>query len=102
MPFPAGRWAFDQRGDGRGVRVSAHIEGGFLVLSTWKSDQCVATVRLLPDEAAQLTANLAEELAQLIPAPLAAADDLDRRVTRLESRVDALDHPGSATGSPSR
>lgn len=60
-----GRWIPDQRGDGRGVRVSAHAEAGFLVVSTWKADTCVATVRLTPDEAAHLVAGLAEGLAQL-------------------------------------
>jgi hypothetical protein len=67
--FPGG-WVFDQRGEGRAVRVSAHTDDGFLVLSTWKSDACVATVRLLPDEAAQLVATIAEALARLAaPAP---------------------------------
>jgi hypothetical protein len=43
--FPTG-WVFDQRGDGRGAHVSAHVDAGFLVLSTWKSDVCVATVQV--------------------------------------------------------
>jgi hypothetical protein len=49
-----------QRGGGRGLRVSSHVEGGYLVLSTWKDNVCVSTVRLLPDEAAELVAGLAE------------------------------------------
>lgn len=60
-----GAWVFDLRGHSRAVRVSAHVDAGFLVLSTWKSDECVGTVRLLPDEAAQLVANVADALAQL-------------------------------------
>ena len=69
----SGAWVFDLRGQSRAVRVSAHVDAGFLVLSTWKSDECVATVRLLPDEAAQLVANVADALAQLAaPAPDAA------------------------------
>lgn len=60
-----GRWIADRRGEGRGVRVSAHTEAGFLVLSTWKSDVCVGTVRLLPDEAADLIAGISEGLARL-------------------------------------
>jgi hypothetical protein len=67
-----GRWVADPRGDGRGVRVSAHAEAGFLVLSTWKSGVCVGTVRLLPDEAADLVGGVAEGLARLaapVPAP---------------------------------
>jgi hypothetical protein len=61
----SGRWIADRRGEGRGVRVSAHAEGGFLVVSTWRADVCVATVRLLPDEAAELVAGLADALACL-------------------------------------
>ena len=68
-PFAApGRWIADPRGGGRGVRVSSHVEGGFLVLSTWREDACVATVRLLPDEAASLVAGLAEGLGRLADA----------------------------------
>ena len=63
--FAPGRWIPDQRGGGRGVRVSSHVEAGFLVLSTWKEDAVVSTVRLLPDEAASLVAGLAEGLSRL-------------------------------------
>ena len=72
-----GRWCADQRGEGRGVRVSAHEEGGFLVLSTWREDVCVSTVRLLPDEAAGLVAGIAESLARLA-APLPGHAERDR------------------------
>jgi hypothetical protein len=64
MP-PHSRWVPDPRGGGRGARISTHPEAGVLVLSVWKADVCVATVRLLPDEAATLTAGLAEGLAEL-------------------------------------
>lgn len=89
--FPVG-WVFDQRGGGRGVRVSAHVDTGFLVLSTWKSDVCVATVRLLPDESARLVSNIADALARLAaPAGVDDDDDLRQRVARLEARLAALD-----------
>lgn len=64
MTAPA-RWITDPRGQGRGVRVSTHVDGGFLVLSTWRAGVCVGTVRLLPDEAADLLAGIAEGLAGL-------------------------------------
>lgn len=64
-----GVWVADQRGDGRGARVSSHVEGGFLVLSTWKAGTCVATVRLLPDEAAELVAGIAAALSGLATSP---------------------------------
>lgn len=62
-------WVNDLRGQGRAVRISAHTDAGFLVVSTWKSDECVGTVRLLPSEAAELVAGLAEGLARLAAAP---------------------------------
>jgi hypothetical protein len=74
-PLAPGHWVADPRGDGRGVRVSAHVEAGFLVLSTWKAGVCVSTVRLLPDEAAALVGRVAQALAELAP-PL-QGDDRD-------------------------
>ncbi len=71
--FAPGRWIADQRGEGRGVRVSSHVEGGFLVLSTWRQDTVVSTVRLLPDEAAALVAGLAEGLGRLAEHSTSAA-----------------------------
>jgi len=62
---PHSRWARDLRGEGRAVRVSAHAEAGFLIVSTWKADGCVGTVRLLPGEASELAAGIVEGLAHL-------------------------------------
>jgi hypothetical protein len=77
VPIPLtspGRWVRDSRRQGRAVRVSAHTEAGFLVLSTWKAGACVGTVHLLPEEAADLVAGLADGLAELTrPAVLEAA-----------------------------
>jgi hypothetical protein len=95
IPFAApGHWVPDIRGDGRGVRVSAHAEAGFLVVSTWKSGTCVGTVRLLPDEAADLVAALSDGLASLAQAPSPTTDvdsgrlaDLESRLRRLEQRL---------------
>ena len=65
-PFAGhGHWIADQRGGGRGLRLSCHVDGGYLVLSTWREDVCVSTVRLLPDEAAGLVTGLAEGLSRL-------------------------------------
>jgi len=89
--LPAG-WVFDQRGEGRAVRVSAHVDAGFLVLSTWKSDACVATVRLLPEEAAQLVANIADGLARLTSPPeREAGEDVGQRLAHLEARLAQLE-----------
>ncbi|MDX6228840.1 MAG: hypothetical protein QOI76_2230 [Frankiales bacterium] len=63
-----GTWVADRRGDGRAVRVSAHVEAGFLVVSTWRFGTCVGTVRLLPTEAAELIAGLSAGMALLAEA----------------------------------
>jgi hypothetical protein len=74
------------------VRVSAHAEAGFLVLSTWKQDRVVATVRLLPDEAAALVAGIAEGLSHL--AVHSADEALSDRVTAVEARLSTLKTDG--------
>jgi len=93
-PFEApGRWVADRRGEGRGVRVSAHEEAGFLVLSTWKANACVGTVRLLPDEAADLVAGLAEALGRLASRPPLqhGSAQLDLRMAAVEERLGRLE-----------
>lgn len=84
-----GRWIADQRGEGRGARVSSHVEAGFLVLSTWKQDEVVATVRLLPDEAAALVAGIAEGLSRLIDA--SPEPDVAARLEAVEARLAAVE-----------
>lgn len=86
---PGSHWIADQRGGGRGVRVSAHTEAGFLVLSTWKEDAAVATVRLLPDEAAALVAGIADGLSRLAEHP--TETDLALRLASVEARMAALE-----------
>jgi hypothetical protein len=60
-----GRWIQDTRGPERALRVTAHPDAGFLVLSTWRDGACVGTVRVTPAEAAELLAGLATGLAEL-------------------------------------
>jgi len=105
---PHSRWARDLRGEGRAVRVSAHAEAGFLIVSTWKADGCVGTVRLLPGEASELLAGIVEGLAHLTDRADVAGDpatsltgddpgpsvDLAQRLRMLEGRLATL------TGSP--
>lgn len=78
-PPLTGRWFQDSRGEGRAVRVTAHAEAGFLVVSTWKADVCVGTVRLLPREAAELAGGIAEALAAMtVPSSAGAATAVTR------------------------
>ncbi len=60
---PRGEWLPDARDGDRALRVSWHAELGCVVLSTWRGDTCVGTVRLAPSEAARLVGVLAEGLA---------------------------------------
>lgn len=69
--------------------MSSHVEAGFLVLSTWKEDTVVATVRLLPDEAAALVAGVAEGLSRLAERPAEADPAL--RLAAAEPRMAALE-----------
>jgi hypothetical protein len=94
-----GQWAWDVRGEGRAVRISAHVEAGLVNLSVWRHDMCVGTVRLLPAEVANLVSGLTEGLAQMALSPVVAetapSEDaerlraLEQRLVRLESRVRA-------------
>lgn len=89
------RWAADLRGEGRAVRVAAHVEAGFLVISTWKSGVCVGTVRLVPAEAAELLAGVAQGLAELangLPSTLAAEPAPSRDTVAIP--LPAVDLPG--------
>lgn len=43
----------DERG--QALRVSWHAEAGIVVLSIWRADHCVGTVRLGPEDARRLS-----------------------------------------------
>ena len=98
IPLPRhGQWVWDLRGDGRGIRVSAHADEGLLNFSLWKGGECVGTARLLPADVAKLVSGLSEGLAEVAaqrPGPLVAAAidadrlaELEQRLGELESRV---------------
>ena len=63
------------------------------ILSTWKADVCVGTVRLLPDEAAELVAGVAEALSRLASRPAADHPDADveLRLSAVEERLRRLE-----------
>ena len=90
-----GQWAWDVRGEGRAVRISAHVESGLVNLSVWRHDTCVGTVRLLPSEVANLVTGLSEGLAQMAREPgdddRNAADADGRRLREVEQRLAGLE-----------
>ena len=99
VPLPVrGRWFWDSRGEGRGLRVSAHAEAGLLNLSIWRDDTCVGTARLVPAEAARLVAAVTDGLAEMAgrhesPAGSTAEarrlHQLELRLARLEQQLPA-------------
>ncbi len=59
---------FDARNDGRALRVSAHPESGSVVLSIWRTDECVATHYVAAEELPELIKMLAATLVESSPA----------------------------------
>jgi hypothetical protein len=66
IPLPRhGQWAWDLRGEGRAVRISAHLDVGVMNLSLWRGGTCVGTAQLLPGDVARLASGLTEGLAEM-------------------------------------
>ena len=99
IPLPRhGRWAWDLRGEGRGVRVSAHVDEGLLNLSLWRGGACVGTAQLLPGDVAKLVSGLSEGLAVIAAQPrtrepegggAGRLDALELRLAGVEARLAA-------------
>ena len=69
----AGAVLGDARGEGRALRVTWHGEAGIVVLSVWRNNVCTASVRLAPDEAAELIRTLTAGLPDAADPPGSAA-----------------------------
>ena len=64
-PLPAhGTVFFDERDDGRSMRLSYHADSAVFVLSLWRFDVCLGTFRLAADDAPELVQQLVESLAE--------------------------------------
>ena len=96
IPLPShGQWAWDSRGEGRGVRVSAHADVGVLNVSIWRGGTCVGTAQLLPADVAKLVSGLSEGLAEIAAQPPVheatapeRLHELEQRLAEVEARVD--------------
>jgi hypothetical protein len=98
IPLPRhGQWAWDLRGQGRAVRVSAHADAGLLNVSLWREGICVGTAQLLPVDVAKLVSGLSEGLAVIAAQPAVHTgaadagqrlDELERRLAEIESRLE--------------
>src|SRR5215218_9452650 len=90
IPLPRhGQWAWDLRGEGRGVRISAHVDVGVMNLSLWRGGTCVGTAQLLPADVAKLASGLTEGLAELAVQPSAPGDG--QRLQELEVRLAGIE-----------
>ena len=100
IPLPRhGQWAWDLRGQGRGVRVSAHADEGLLNVSLWRDGACVGTAQLLPADVAKLVSGLSEGLAEIAAQPSAHGSSAPERIQELEQRLADVD---SRLGPPAR
>ena len=54
----------DERGEGRALRVTWHHDVGVAVVSVWRDDRCVGTVRVAAADVPGLVAVLTEGLAE--------------------------------------
>ena len=54
----------DERGEGRALRVTWHHDVGIAVVSVWRQDRCVGTVRVAAEDVPGLVAVLTEGLAE--------------------------------------
>ena len=95
-----GQWAWDVRGEGRAVRISAHVEAGLVNLSVWRHDTCVGTVRLLPSEVANLVTGLSEGLAQMARDPAGEDQRSGRRRAAAAGDGATARRPRSTDGAP--
>ena len=54
----------DERGEGRALRVTWHHDVGIAVVSVWRQDRCVGTVRVAAEDVPGLITVLSEGLAE--------------------------------------
>lgn len=72
VPLPSQGDVFvEARNPDKAMRVSWHHDAAVVVVSLWRADTCIGTLRLTPDEVPRLISTLAEGLADAYPAPSA-------------------------------
>lgn len=59
-------------GDGSALRATWHMEAGYVVISLWRGDTCVATSQLPPREAGRLATFITGGLADLAHSEMSA------------------------------
>ncbi|MGY1804915.1 hypothetical protein ACI78T_16670 [Blastococcus sp. SYSU D00922] len=88
IPLPRhGQWAWDLRGEGRAVRVTAHVDAGVMNLSLWRGGICVGSAQLLPGDVAKLANGLTEGLAEIATQSRTDPAGDPVRIAELEGRL---------------
>ncbi len=83
-PLPShGSVFFDERDQGRSLRLSYHSENANFVISLWRIDTCLGTFRLSADEAPRFIYELTSSLAAEIDS--SATSELNPAAGRSES-----------------
>jgi hypothetical protein len=77
-PFPKQRREFITDGERSELRATWHNDSGYVVISLWRGETCVATSHLTPGEAARLSGFITTGLADL------ANEGLARKVIRIQ------------------
>jgi hypothetical protein len=68
VPLPSQGDVFvDASTPDKALRVSWHHDAAVVVVSLWRADSCVGTLRLTPDEVPRLISALSEGLADAYP-----------------------------------
>lgn len=75
MPLPhRGGVQYDRRDGDRVIRLAPHPELGFITLSIWRGDSCVATHQMTTQGATDLIAMLANAAGVMIEQPDSTAE----------------------------
>lgn len=73
-------------GDRSALRATWHREAGYIVISMWHGDTCVATSHLTPREAGRLAGFITGGLAELAHEGMTPADTVTGMPSRLSRR----------------
>ncbi|MGH8953216.1 MAG: hypothetical protein ACRDX9_17570 [Acidimicrobiia bacterium] len=90
-------------GDRSALRATWHHEAGFVVVSLWRGERCVATSHLTPAEAGRLATFITGGLADLATQRFVATQTVAHVVprtpisTRVRRRVKALRHGAASS-----
>lgn len=85
-----GSWFTDERSPHRNLRVNVHDEDGLVVLTTWRNNRCIGSIRLTMGEAGRLAQALVGGLtdaATRAPARSPSRSRTPRWLTRWLTRI---------------